>query len=391
MTMTTMKLALRNLLGAGTKTWLKVAVLSLTFVMIVGLQGLYQGMSLQASQAMVAVDIAGGQYWHEHYDPQDPLQLPDAHGPVPPELDALVEAGKAASQLAVQGFVFAAGTFRPVVLKGIDPQQTVLSLPTAALAKEGPEAPALIGTRMARDTGLKVGDLATVRWRDARGTFDAEEIRIVEVMNTSVQTVDSGQIWLPLERLRRMARMESEATLIVLARDTSAPRIAGWDFKSPDFLLTDLTEMVRMKNLGGSVGYMVLLFLAMLAIFDTQVLSIFHRRKEIGTLMALGLTRGAVIRMFTMEGAFNAVLAALVGAAYGIPLLGYLATAGVPLPASFDAAGFALGEKMYPAYSAMLVVVTTAVVLTITTIVSYLPTRQISRLKPTDALRGRLA
>jgi putative ABC transport system permease protein len=389
--MTTMKLAFRNLLGAGTKTWLKVAVLSVTFVMIVGLQGLYQGIGLQASQAMVAVDIAGGQYWHQHYDPQDPLQLPDAHGQVPPDLGPLVDAGQAVPILAVQGFVFAAGTFRPVVLKGIDPQQTVLSLPTAGLAETGAEAPALIGTRMARDTGLKVGDLATVRWRDARGTFDAGEIRIVQVMNTSVQTVDSGQIWLPLERLRRMARMETEATLVILAQDTPAPPIAGWSFKDPEFLLADLKEMVRMKNLGGSVGYTILLFLAMLAIFDTQVLSIFHRRKEIGTLMALGLTRGSVIRMFTMEGAFNAVLAALVGAIYGIPLLGYLATAGVPLPASFDAAGFALGEKMYPAYSTVLVVVTTALVLTITTIVSYLPTRQISRLKPTDALRGRLA
>ena len=389
--MTTMKLAFRNLLGAGTKTWLKVAVLSVTFVMIVGLQGLYQGVGLQASQAMVAVDIAGGQYWHQHYDPQDPLQLPDAHGQVPPALGPLVDAGQAVPILAVQGFVFAAGTFRPVVLKGIDPQQTVLSLPTAGLAETGAEAPALIGTRMARDTGLKVGDLATVRWRDARGTFDAEEIRIVQVMNTSVQTVDSGQIWLALERLRRMARMETEATLVILAQDTPASPIAGWSFKDPEFLLADLKEMVRMKNLGGSVGYTLLLFLAMLAIFDTQVLSIFHRRKEIGTLMALGLTRGSVIRMFTMEGAFNAVLAALVGAIYGIPLLGYLATAGVPLPASFDAAGFALGEKMYPAYSTVLVIVTTAVVLTITTIVSYLPTRQISRLKPTDALRGRLA
>src|SRR5918995_3585734 len=104
--MTTMKLAFRNLLGAGTKTWLKVAVLSLSFVMIVGLQGLYQGMGLQAADAMIAVDIAGGQYWHEHYDPQDPLQLPDAHGPVPSELGVLVEAGKAAFLLAGPGFVF---------------------------------------------------------------------------------------------------------------------------------------------------------------------------------------------------------------------------------------------------------------------------------------------
>jgi len=252
------------------------------------------------------------------------------------------------------------------------------------------EIPALIGARMARDTGLKVGDVATVRWRDARGTFDAEEVRIVHVMTTTVQSVDSAQLWLPLDQLRRMARMPDEATWIVLAPGTPPPaRIAGWDFKDTDYLLSDLREMVRVKNMGGSVAYMVFLFLAMLAIFDTQVLSIFHRRKEIGTLMALGLTRGSVIRMFTLEGAFNAVLAAVVGALYALPLLAFAERTGLPMPESMDAAGFALGDPLYPAYSAALVAGTTLLVLMVTTVVSYLPTRRIARLKPTDALRGR--
>lgn len=389
--MTTIKLAFRNLIGAGMKTWLRVAVLSVAFVVIIGLQGVYQGMGLQATQAMLATDIGGGQYWHERYDPQDPLDLPDAHGTIPSELVPLVDNGKATPILAIQGSVYSGGGFRPVLLKGIDPGQGVLSLPTGVLTGTSEEVPALIGTRMARDAGLKQGDVAIVRWRDARGTFDAEEVRIVQIMTTTVQTVDSGQLWLPLDRLQRMARMEGEATWIVLASDIPQPgRIAGWDFKDTDFLLSDLTEMVRMKQLGGSVAYMMLLFLAMLAIFDTQVLSIFHRRKEIGTLMALGLTRGSVIRMFTMEGAFNAVLAAFVGAVYGIPLLAYAVSIGVPMPASMDAAGFAIGERLYPAYSAVLVAGTTALVLMITTIVSYLPTRRLVRLKPTDALRGKL-
>ena len=220
--------------------------------------------------------------------------------------------------------MYVGGSFRPVLLKGIEPSQRVLTLPAAALDGTGPEAPALIGNRMARDTGLKVGDVATVRWRDARGTFDAEDVRIAQVMSTTVQTVDSGQLWLPIDRLRRMARMEGEATWIVLGTDTAPPGpIAGWELKDTDFLLSDLRAMVRAKRFGGSVAYLMLLFLAMLAILDTQILSIFHRRKEIGTLMALGVTRGAVIRMFTMEGAFNAVLAALAGAIYGIPLLAY--------------------------------------------------------------------
>jgi ABC-type lipoprotein release transport system permease subunit len=148
--------------------------------------------------------------------------------------------------------------------------------------------------------------------------------------------------------------------------------------------------MVRAKRLGGAVAYMMLLLLAMLAILDTQILSIFHRRKEIGTLMALGVTRGAVIRMFTMEGAFNAVLAALAGAVYGIPLLAWASRVGLPLPAAIDQAGISLGERIYPAYGALLVVGTTLLVLAVTTVVSYLPTRRIARLKPTDALRGRL-
>ena len=390
--MTTYKLALRNLLGGGVKTWLRVGVLSLAFLTIIAIQGVYQGINEQGSDALIATEAGAGQYWHEKYDPQDPLGLPDAHGVVPKELSQMTDAGSAAAILIVQGFMYAGGNLRSVVLKGIEPSQRALSLPTSVLTTTDGEAPALIGTRMARDAGLKVGDLATIRWRDARGTFDAEEVRIVHVMNTSVQTVDSGQLWLPLDRLRRMARMEGEASLIVLGKDATGPgHLAGWNFKDQDFLLSDLRGMVQAKMVGASIIYLMLLFLAMLAVLDTQILSIFHRRKEIGTLMALGVTRGAVIRMFTLEGALNAVLAALAGAVYGGPLLVFAMRAGLPMPAAIEQAGFPIGERLYPAYGAVLVVGTTALVLIVTTIVSYLPTRRIAQLKPTDALRGKLA
>jgi ABC-type antimicrobial peptide transport system permease subunit len=55
-----------------------------------------------------------------------------------------------------------------------------------------------------------------------------------------------------------------------------------------------------------------------------------------------------------------------------------------------DQFGLALGEKLYPLYSGGLVIGTTGLVLVVTTIVSLLPTRKIAKLKPTDALRGRL-
>jgi ABC-type lipoprotein release transport system permease subunit len=390
--MTLLKLALRNLLGGGLKTWLRVIVLSVTFVVIVSMVGLILGVNEQATQAMIAADIGGGQYWHEKYDPQNALDLPDAHGVIPPELGKLVEAGRATPILAVQGFMYVGGSFRPIVLRGVDPRQQILSVPASVLSTSPGTVPALIGNRMAHEAGLKTGDTATVRWRDARGTFDATEVQVVEVMNTIVQTVDSGQVWLPLETLRRMARMEGEASWIVLDKDTATQgTFAGWTFRGTDFLLSDLRALVRTKLVGQAVGFAMLMFLAMLTVLDTQVLSIFHRRKEIGTLMALGLTRSKVIGVFTMEGALNAVLAALAGAVYGFPLLAYLVATGIPMPASMDSMGVSIGERMYPAFSTALVLGITLLVFSVTTVVSYLPTRQIARMKATDALRGRLA
>ena len=389
--MTLLKLALRNLLGGGFRTGLRVFVLSVAFVIIIAMVGLILGVNEQATQAMIAADIGGGQYWQEKYDPQDPLNLPDAHAMVPPALTQLVRDGRATPILAVQGFMYAGGNFRPIILRGIDPSQKVLAVPSSVLAGAPEFVPALIGTRMAAESGLKAGDTATVRWRDARGTFDATEVQVVEVMNTIVQTVDSGQIWLPLETLRRMARMDGEASWIVLDSNTASQgMVTGWTFRDTDFLLADLRALVRTKLVGQGIVFAMLMFLAMLTVLDTQVLSIFHRRKEIGTLMALGLTRGKVVGVFTMEGALNAVLAALAGALYGFPLLGYLVATGIPMPASMDSFGVSMGERIYPAYSTALVLGITLLVLSVTTIVSYLPSRQISRMKATDALRGRL-
>ena len=106
--------------------------------------------------------------------------------------------------------------------------------------------------------------------------------------------------------------------------------------------------------------------------------------------MALGMTRFKVIGLFTLEGAMHGILAALVAALYGIPLISYSANKGWAMPESIDTFGYAIGEKIFPVYSAGLITGTTLLVLIITTIVSFLPVRRISRLKPTDALRGKL-
>jgi len=391
--MTILKLAVKNLLGAGMRTWLNVIVLSFCFVLIIFFQGLLEGINRQVATDMVNSVYGGGQIWHADYDPYDPLSLQDAHGPLPPGIQSLVEEGRATPLLFIQGSIYPEGRFVSVLLKGIDPAQKIMDLPMEALAEETEEIPVIIGARMAKDVGLAEGDTVMLRWRDADGTFDAQEARVVRVFRTSVQMVDSGQLWLSIERLQHMAQMEGEVTLATLGQEVSPPDEGreSWLFKDQNFLLSDLIDMIKAKKAGSSIYYVILMFMAMLAIFNTQLLSIFRRRKEMGTLMALGFTRGKVIRLFTLEGGLHAVLATLVGAVYGGPLMYWTYAKGISLPASYDQWGMALGEKMIPIFTAGLIIGTTILVLIITTVVSYLPTRKIAKLKPTDALRGRFS
>jgi ABC-type lipoprotein release transport system permease subunit len=385
------KLALRNLLGAGLRTWLNVIVLSFSFIVIIWTKGLLEGWDRQAKNDMIKWDIGAGQYWHSSYDPYDPFSLTDSHGPVPEQLAEQAGDTNIAAVLITQGTVYPQGRMYSVIIRGISPEQKVIELPTSALSAGEGEIPAIIGESMAASTELKQGDNVILRWRDRNGTFDATEITIASVFETTVPTVDVGQIWLPLEDLREMMLMPGEATIVITGRDmSSAVHPDDWVYKSREDLLADVEMIIKSKSAVGIIIWGIMLLMAMLAVFDTQVLSIFRRQKEIGTYVALGMTRRQVVWLFTLEGAMHSVLAALVGAVYGIPLLMTQSARGVAIPLNSSDFGISMAERLYPVYSLGLITGTVLIVFVVTAIVSYWPSRKIARMNPTEALRGRI-
>jgi putative ABC transport system permease protein len=388
---TALKLAYRNLMGAGLRTWLNVIVLSFSFVVIIWLKGVMVGWDHQAKTDMTNWEIGGGQYWHENYDPYDPFSLTDSHGPVPQEFHQEIRRGDMEPVLVVQGTIYPQGRMQTISIKGINPSQKIFLLPTHKLDTVTDAVPAVIGAAMARNLKLGKGDVVTLRWRDKQGIFDATEILITEVFSSNVPSVEAAQIYIPIETLRDMTSMKDEATILTF-RDAEKQRTAveGWILKPKEELTASVDEMIKTKAVGQSVFYFILLLLAMLAIFDTQVLSIFRRQKEIGTYIALGYTRREVVGLFTLEGAMHSILAALAAAAYGLPFLVWQAKVGWTIPMDASEFGMAMAQTLYPVYSAGLIISTVLLVVVVTTIVSYWPSRKIAKMNPTEALRGRI-
>ncbi|MDR2428233.1 MAG: FtsX-like permease family protein [Candidatus Margulisbacteria bacterium] len=389
------KLALRNLFGAGLRAWLNVFILSVSFVLIIGCQGLYKGMSEQMLRAGLDSYYGGGQYWHVNYDPFDTLTLDDAHGRLPDALQKMAASGQAAPVLKRQATLYPSNRVLNITLNGIKIDQTAVDIPTKLLSKTSYALPAIIGDAMAKSAGLREGDTAVLRWRDARGAYDADEIEIVAVLNTQINAIDQGQVWIALDRMQKMTGLPDAATLVITAQDSARPQLDSgaekdWQFKDQHFLTADERGMMLSQYMEGGVMYAVFLFLAMLGIFDTQILAIYRRVKEMGTMLALGITKADLIWIFTLEGTLYAVLAAVLAFLYGTPLLIWFARVGFTLGDSYDQMGFALGNVLYPVYTPGIVLGTAAFIIALTALVSYLPCRRIAKLTPTDALRGKI-
>lgn len=385
------KTALRSVLGNGLKTWLTVFVLSFAFVMIIIMQGILQGWSLQAIDDSKRWEIADGQYWHEGYDPWDPFTLDSASAVVPKQILEAVAQNLLEPILISQATLYHEGRMQGVMLRGIRPEQQLLELPTHLLSfTPGEPVPVIVGAYMARHTKVRINDELLLRWRDVNGAFEAIPIRIAGIFKTAVPSVDNGILWISLEQLRTMTLRSDEAQLLVKSPGLSPEAISGWEFKSVDQLMASTLLMVKTKTVGTSVFYIIFLLLAMLAIFDTQTLAIFRRQREIGTMIALGMTQRQVVRHFTLEGIIYAVFAIGVGLIWGTPLMIYMTHVGVSFPVEAADFGVPMADVMYSVITPGLILGTMTFIFFVTALVSYLPARKIAQMNPTEAIRGKV-
>jgi ABC-type lipoprotein release transport system permease subunit len=379
------QLAIKNLLGAGLRTWLNVGILTFTFVVIVFYNGLLDGWNQQAKRDAINWEFGFGQVHHMEYDPYNPFTLQDAHGSFVPE-----QMSNLTPILFRQGSVFPDGRMFAVTLKGLPREQKILKIPSSDLGNFEGQISIIIGKRMARALNLKEKDEITLRWRDKNGTFDAASVIVAGIFNTTISAVDRGQVWLSLEDLWRMTGLENEATLFIANEAFSGEELPGWKYIGQEELLKNINDVIEVERSSARIIYFMLLAIALIAIFDTQVLSVFRRQKEVGTYIALGMTKAQVMGLFTLEGSMYSLFSMVLGLMIGGPLFWYSANTGISFGSVTSELGIGLGDRIYPSFSLQLLFTSVLLVVASATLVSFLPARKIANLDTVDALKGKL-
>lgn len=386
------KTAFKNIIGAGKRTWLNVFVLSFTMIIMVAFNALIDGWVEETRIESQNWEMGDGQLWHPDYDRYDIFTLQDAHGEVPDPLKQAVRDKSLAAVLLTQATVYPQGRMQNIVLRGIDTEQNILDLPTHLLKNTSEnDISVIIGERMALSAGLSEGERLMLRWRDKNGVFDAREVFVAGIFKTKAPSVDSGQIWISLDNLYQMTGMQGEASYLVKSsKYPLSENVADWQFRDLDYLLADLEAMEQGAKVESYIVFALLMALALLAVFDTQTLSIFRRQKEIGTYVALGMTPRRVISLFTLEGTCYSILAVFAGAIWGSPFLYLFAKHGFAMPDSFQDLGFVVGDAMYPAYHFTTIFTSLALIVLLSALISYIPARKIAKQNIVNALKGKV-
>ncbi len=388
-----LKLAYRNIVGNGWRSLINIAILSIMCIGMLWMESMYHSWISLARTQQHEWEFASGMARVSSYDPFDVFSWDSAYAPYPQRVQTLIDQGKATPVLYSPAAIYPQGRMLAVVAKGIPASQTLLSLPSGILRDSASGYPAaIIGSAMAKTARLSKGDVFTLRVKDRYGAFNTLDLQVAEVLHIPVPSLDAGNVWMDIDALRELRQLPTCATIISFAdAKEAATALPGYRYIDEQEYFRDLYAIMKNENAGKYVMYGLIIFLAMIAIFDTQALAVFKRRKEIGTLAALGMTRGSIIRLFTLEGILYAIGAIILSAVLGLPLFLYFGLHGWDIPSGYSEFGIAgFSDTIRFSYPLPMVLGVLAWVIGITTLVSWLPARRIARMKPTDALKGKV-
>ncbi|HYR30015.1 MAG TPA: FtsX-like permease family protein [Thermoanaerobaculia bacterium] len=311
------------------------------------------------------------------------------------EKDPRVE--KTAAQITLMGLISNGDKSETFVATAVEPEkdramsgQRVVEgtlLPDAELDA------VVLGKGLAESLNAKPGDYLTLMTPTVTGSLNAIDVRVAGIFQTGVKELDERAVKMPIAGAQQLLQTTKVEKLLVFLRDTDTTSAVRGDLtrtlgrtvemKSWSELASFYHQVVLLYN--GIFGFLGLIVFAVVvfSVANTIVMSIFERTREIGTLMAIGISRGRVWRMFFLEGLMTGILGGLLGLAAGA-LLAFLINSGnVMLP---PPPGYTVGYKLNILLQTPVLMTAFLISVVTATLSSILPALKASRLKIVDAL-----
>lgn len=185
----------------------------------------------------------------------------------------------------------------------------------------------LVSKGLAARLGVEPGNNVTVLANTMSGQINALDLEVLRIWDTGTAATNDKTLRLPLTFVQQLLDTDGANRVAVLLdddADADAARAylrpilasAGFDVEIKTWVeLSNFYRQVRnLFDLIFAFLSAIVLVVVLMGIVNTQTMSVMERVREIGTLRALGMRRGAVVRLFATEGAVLGALGTMTGA-----------------------------------------------------------------------------
>lgn len=285
----------------------------------------------------------------------------------------------------------------------VNPQEDQTVFDFASHIEEGTylEGPmdAVLGSLLAKNLGLEVGDTVVVLGTDSTGGVAAMALDVGGIFSTGNSEVDRSMVQVPLENfqeafgmadevhriiLQTQDPMESEPIVAEISKETEPP-LATYDWRT---LMPEIAQAIEMDKAGNWVVYAVLICIVVLSISNTFVVIVFERMRELGTLRAVGMRLSEVVRMLLVEAMGLWVIGTLCGLLLTVAIVGPMSVYGIHIEAMEDLSReMHVPDTLYPGFSTAMFIVPPIAVGVGTLIAAVIPMIKLWNQRIVDALR----
>ena len=259
--------------------------------------------------------------------------------------------------------------------------------------------PVYIGQELANKLKVDVGSRVVINFQDLDGDITAASFKVVGIFKTIELAFDEGTVFVRRSDLNSLLGDESlthEIALILndfnqtttiknqLQQHFPAYEVRSWESLSEELLM--MQEMTTQSLI--FLVFIILLGLGF-GILNTMLMSVFERTRELGMLIAVGMSKMHVFRMIMLETLFLSFTGAITGMLSGFLLISWLGTKGINLAglAGDSLAIYGYGNMIYPDLEPQFYFQTAIMVLLIAVLSALYPAFKALKLVPAEAVR----
>lgn len=403
------RLAWRNLWRHPRRTWLTTGAMVFSNVLLVfmislqfGMYGLMIDNALQIFTGHVQVQATG-------YNDEQKMRQ------VVPDIASLANAIREklnSETVAARGrsFVLASSDDRSfgIAIYGVQPEfeGRVSNIPGLVSAgrylNSNNAAEIVVGSVLARNLRVDVGDEITLLGSGVDGSFAAGVVEVVGIFDSGVNDIDRNIAEIPLGLFQDVFFMEGSGHEIVIVGDglAAVPKIQSevqsllpgdaslvaldWDDLQPG-----LKQAIQADMSSSFFMYFVLVILVSFSVLNTQLMSVLERTREFGIVMALGLKPSRLGRLVVLETALMGLIGTALGVIAGGIVTSWFTTNGIAFPGMDEmAARFNLPARMYPDVNVFSLLAGPSVVFLFTMLAALYPALRLRWQNPVAAMRA---